>query len=152
MGHIITALYAFYDDWGIISQYMIGWLSPAQTSNLYCIIALIMTVCVLTMCVCYILTPLKWYKTSFLKISVYYLSLSVLAFVIGFWWLYDDYYSGKMVEIDYATSLLIPLEINARDFIHFGINNAIISISFFTIWLILIKFAYKVYNNYKYYG
>jgi len=64
---------------------------------------------------------------------------AVVNFFVGLQWTLSDYYAGKMVEIDAATNQEIPLSIDVSNCLCFGVSNAILSLVFFIIFSILIK-------------
>ena len=62
----------------------------------------------------------------------------IINFIVGWQWVLKDYYDGKMITIDPATNLQMPLNIGESEIIYFGVSNMFISvIAFFVLSFIL---------------
>lgn len=52
----------------------------------------------------------------------------IINFIVGWQWVLKDYYDGKMITIDPATNLQMPLNIGESEIIYFGVSNMFISV------------------------
>lgn len=147
MEQFITALYAFYDDWGFISQYMIGELSPLQPSNKYSTMFYTTLIFIGFLIILYNtrlrdIVPNKSYRKIVL-VSI----TSVFAMLYGMAILYNDYYDGQMVSIDPLTNLMIPLDVDFSCFWDLAWNNLIISLMILVFGLFINHYSIKFVNS-----
>lgn len=63
----------------------------------------------------------------------------IINFIVGWQWVLKDYYDGKMITIDPATNLQIPLNIGESEIIYFGVSNMFISVIAFIVFSFILK-------------
>lgn len=64
---------------------------------------------------------------------------AVINFIVGWQWVLKDYNNDKMVTIDPATNLEMPLNIGESEILCFGISNMFLSIMAFAIFSFILK-------------
>lgn len=63
----------------------------------------------------------------------------IINFIVGWQWVLKDYYDGKMITIDPATNLQMPLNIGESVIIYFGVSNMFISVIAFIVFSFILK-------------
>ena len=63
----------------------------------------------------------------------------IINFIVGCQWVLKDYYDGKMITIDPATNLQMPLNIGESEIIYFGVSNMFISVIAFIVFSFILK-------------
>ncbi|OUP32828.1 hypothetical protein B5F24_13115 [Bacteroides clarus] len=63
----------------------------------------------------------------------------IINFIVGWQWVLKDYYDGKMITIDPATNLQMPLNIGESEIIYFGVSNMFISVIAFIVFSFILK-------------
>ena len=63
----------------------------------------------------------------------------IINFIVGWQWVLKDYYDGKMITIDPATNLQMPLNIGESEIIYFGVSNMYISVIAFIVFSFILK-------------
>lgn len=63
----------------------------------------------------------------------------IINFIVGWQWVLKDYYDGKMITIDLATNLQMPLNIGESEIIYFGVSNMFISVIVFIVFSFILK-------------
>ena len=63
----------------------------------------------------------------------------IINFIVGWQWVLKDYYDGKMITIDPATNLQMPLNIGESEIIYFGVYNMFISVIDFIVFSFILK-------------
>ena len=63
----------------------------------------------------------------------------IINFIVGWQWVLKDYYDGKMITIDPATNLQMPLYIGESEIIYFGVSNMFISVIAFIVFSFILK-------------
>ena len=63
----------------------------------------------------------------------------IINFIVGWQWVLKDYYDGKMITIDPATNLQMPLNIGESEIIYFGVSNIFISVIAFIVFSFILK-------------
>lgn len=63
----------------------------------------------------------------------------IINFIVGWQWVLKDYYDGKMITIDPATNLQVPLNIGESEIIYFGVSNMFISVIAFIVFSFILK-------------
>ena len=63
----------------------------------------------------------------------------IINFIVGWQWVLKDYYDGKMITIDPATNLQMPLNIGESEIIYFGVSNMFISVIVFKVFSFILK-------------
>lgn len=63
----------------------------------------------------------------------------IINFIVGWQWVLKDYYDGKMITIDPATNLQMPLNIGESEIIYFGVSNMFISVIAFIAFSFILK-------------
>ena len=63
----------------------------------------------------------------------------IINFIVGWQWVLKDYYDGKMITIDPATNLQMPLNIGESEIIYFGFSNMFISVIAFIVFSFILK-------------
>lgn len=63
----------------------------------------------------------------------------IINFIVGWQWVLKDYYDGKMITIDPATNLQMPLNIGESEIIYFGVSNRFISVIAFIVFSFILK-------------
>lgn len=63
----------------------------------------------------------------------------IINFIVGWQWVLKDYYDGKMITIDPATNLQMPLNIGESGIIYFGVSNMFISVIAFIVFSFILK-------------
>ena len=155
MEYFITALYAYYDDWGPVSQYMLGETSPYSSSNQF-VSLFITTIIVNIVCiVIYEYLKLRFQRYYNLLLGSLYVIVGSSAFIIGRIWLMGDYYNGLMVIYDQSSTQLKDLNFSSTQFNELGWNNLFISLLTLLIFLTILKTYTKIYlvvkENYRQY-
>ena len=74
-----------------------------------------------------------WGWIIFLVINV------IINFIVVWQWVLKDYYDGKMITIDPATNLQMPLNIGESEIIYFGVSNMFISVIAFIVFSFILK-------------
>ena len=65
----------------------------------------------------------------------------IINFIVGWQWVLKDYYDGKMITIDPATNLQMPLNIGESEIIYFGVSNMFISVIVFIVFSFILKWC-----------
>ena len=78
---------------------------------------------------------------SFAMVLIYYYVVinGIINFIVGWQWVLKDYYDGKMITIDPATNLQMPLNIGESEIIYFGVSNMFISVIVFIVFSFILK-------------
>ena len=63
----------------------------------------------------------------------------IINFIVGWQWVLKDYYDGKMITIDPATNLQMPLNMGESEIIYFGVSNMFISVIAFIVFSFILK-------------
>ena len=63
----------------------------------------------------------------------------IINFIVGWKWFLKDYHDGKMITIDPATNLQMPLNIGESEIIYFGVSNMFISVIAFIVFSFILK-------------
>ena len=63
----------------------------------------------------------------------------IINFIVGWQWVLKDSYDGKMITIDPATNLQMPLNIGESEIIYFGVSNMFISVIAFIVFSFILK-------------
>ena len=63
----------------------------------------------------------------------------IINLIVGWQWVLKDYYDGKMITIDPATNLQMPLNIGESEIIYFGVSNMFISVIAFIVFSFILK-------------
>lgn len=63
----------------------------------------------------------------------------IINFIVGWQWVLKDYYDGKMITIDPATNLQMPLNIGESEIIYLGVSNMFISVIVFIVFSFILK-------------
>lgn len=63
----------------------------------------------------------------------------IINFIVGWQWVLKDYYDGKMITIDPAINLQMPLNIGESEIIYFGVSNMFISVIVFIVFSFILK-------------
>ena len=63
----------------------------------------------------------------------------IINFIVGWQWVLKDYYDGKMITIDPATNLQMPLNIGESEIIYFGVSYMFISVIAFIVFSFILK-------------
>ena len=63
----------------------------------------------------------------------------IINFIVGWQWVLKDYYDGKMITIDPATNMQMPLNIGESEIIYFGVSNMFISVIAFIVFSFILK-------------
>ena len=63
----------------------------------------------------------------------------IINFIVGWQWVLKDYYDGKMITIDPAPNLQMPLNIGESEIIYFGVSNMFISVIAFIVFSFILK-------------
>lgn len=63
----------------------------------------------------------------------------IINFIVGWQWVLKDYYDGKMITIDPATNLQMPLVVGESEIIYFGVSNMFISVIAFIVFSFILK-------------
>lgn len=63
----------------------------------------------------------------------------IINFIVGWQWVLKDHYDGKMITIDPATNLQMPLNIGESEIIYFGVSNMFISVIAFIVFSFILK-------------
>lgn len=63
----------------------------------------------------------------------------IINFIVGWQWVLKDYYDGKMITIDPATNLQMPLKFTESEIIYFGVSNMFISVIAFIVFSFILK-------------
>lgn len=150
MGDIFGSLYCslFENLFGLdLADYLWGLSSPYQTTNMYLGIGLTMTGISLVMVVLYyyIINPAHPRWSSWFGWLVYLVINAVINFFVGWQWTLNHYYAGKMVAPDATTGMEVALNIEPSDCVAFGVANMLLSILFFFVLSMLLK--WKSTNN-----
>lgn len=145
MGDFLGSIYCWFEDFfGIsLADYLWGQSSPLQMENMFIGIGLSMATISIAVAVIfyYIINHPRlnnwWGWGIFLVIN------SIINFFVGWQWVLKDYYAGNMIIINPSTNLEEPLPIQETDILCFGVSDMMISIVFFFIFSMMIKWWSK---------
>lgn len=145
MGEFFGSIYCWFEDFfGIsLADYLWGQSSPLQMENMFIGIGLSMATISIVVAVIfyYIINHPRlnnwWGWGIFLVIN------SIINFFVGWQWVLKDYYAGNMIIINPSTNIEEPLPIQETDILCFGVSDMIISIVFFFIFSMIIKWWSK---------
>ncbi len=141
MGNFFGSLYCLFEDFfGLtLADYMWGVSSPLSPNNSFIGIGITMlAISLITVLTFYYVVGHPrlsnwWGWLIFLGIN------SVINFIVGWQWVLQDKYDGKMITIDPSTGIDIPLNIGESEILCFGVANLILSIFAF----IVLSFIFK---------
>lgn len=141
MGQFFGSIYCWFEDFfGLeLANYMWGVTSPYQGANMFIGIGLWMLGISLCLVVLYYLILdhprlCRWWGWFiFLVVD------GLINFFVGWQRLLSDYYGGKMVYLDSTTDQEVPLNITEANCLAFGVSNLMISIMFFFVFSMMIK-------------
>ena len=145
MGEFFGSIYCWFEDFfGIsLADYLWGQSSPLRMENMFIGIGLSMATISIVVAVIfyYIINHPRlnnwWGWGIFLVIN------SIINFFVGWQWVLKDYYAGNMIIINPSTNIEEPLPIQETDILCFGVSDMIISIVFFFIFSMIIKWWSK---------
>lgn len=142
MGHFLGSIYCWFFEefYGLpLADYLWGISSPYQTGNMYFGIGLSM------MAISLVVTMIFYYIINHPKLNnwwgwgIFLFFNAVVNFFVGWQWVLKDYYAGKLVTINPETNLEEALPIQETDLLCFGVSNMLLSIIFFFIISLIIK-------------
>lgn len=141
MGQFFGSIYCWFNNFfGLeLANYLWGISSPLSTTNSFISIGLTMLVIslVLVLVYYYVINHPRlnnwWGWGIFLGIN------AIINLIVGWQWVLMDFYAGKMVAIDPATNLEVPLNIGNTELLNFGISNMFLSILAFVIFSFIFR-------------
>ena len=136
MGNFFGTIYCWFEDlFGVnLGDYMWGVSSSYSTDNSFIPVGIWMFVISLLMVLIYYYVVNRpalcnwWGWLIFLGIN------AGINFILGWQLVLSDYYEGKMVRLDPASNLEVPLDIDYSNILCFGVANMILSIFAFIIF------------------
>lgn len=141
MGNFFGSIYCWFEQlFGIeLADYLWGVASPLSETNQFIGIGWWMLGISLFMVILYykIVDHPKlatwWGWVLFLAIN------AGINFLVGWQWVLSDYYEGKMVEINPATNMEVPLNITTSEIVSFGVADMFLSIIAFALFSLGVK-------------
>ena len=149
MENFFGTIYCWFEKFfGLeLADYLWGIASPLSETNQFIGIGIWMLGISLFMGILY------YYIIDHPKLNIWWGWLIFLAgnalinFLIGWQWVLSDYYEGKMVEIDPATNMQVPLNIGTSEFLAFGTSNMFLSMIAFFIFSLCLKWGSRNCSN-----
>lgn len=143
MDNFFGSIYCWFESlFGLdLAEYLWGYMSPLSTTNQFISIGLWMLGISLGMAALY------YYALDHPKISAWWGWLiflvfnAIINFIVGWQWVLDDYYAGKMVVLNPETDLTEPINVGMSNMLSFGAANMLLSILAFFIFSMLIKWG-----------
>lgn len=141
MGNFFGVIYCLFERlFGIeLADYLWGIASPLSTTNQFIGIGLWM------LGISFFMVILYYYIVNHPKIATWWGWLiflganALINFFVGWQWVLSDYYEGKMVELDPATNMQVPLNITSSELLSFGVADMILSIFVFILFSLIFK-------------
>lgn len=141
MGNFFGVIYCLFERlFGIeLADYLWGIASPLSTTNQFIGIGLWM------LGISFFMVMLYYYIVNHPKIATWWGWLiflganALINFFVGWQWVLSDYYEGKMVELDPATNMQVPLNITSSELLSFGVADMILSIFVFILFSLILK-------------
>lgn len=141
MGQFFGSIYCLFEDlFGLdLANYLWGISSPESQTNAFIGIGLTMFAISLFFVVLY------YYMLNIPSLCVWWAwaifgAVNVIVnFFVGWQWVLNDYYDGKMVTIDPATNLKTPLNIGESEILCFGVSNMLLSLLAFFLFSLALK-------------
>lgn len=141
MGNFFGVIYCLFERlFGIeLADYLWGIASPLSTTNQFIGIGLWM------LGISFFMVILYYYIVNHPKIATWWGWLiflganALINFFVGWQWVLSDYYEGKMVELDPATNMQVPLNITSSELLSFGVADMILSIFVFILFSLILK-------------
>ena len=141
MGNFFGVIYCLFERlFGIeLADYLWGIASPLYTTNQFIGIGLWM------LGISFFMVILYYYIVNHPKIATWWGWLiflganALINFFVGWQWVLSDYYEGKMVELDPATNMQVPLNITSSELLSFGVADMILSIFVFILFSLILK-------------
>ena len=141
MGNFFGVIYCLFERlFGIeLADYLWGIASPLSTTNQFIGVGLWM------FGISFFMVMLYYYIVNHPKIATWWGWLiflganALINFFVGWQWVLSDYYEGKMVELDPATNMQVPLNITSSELLSFGVADMILSIFVFILFSLILK-------------
>lgn len=141
MGNFFGVIYCLFERlFGIeLADYLWGIASPLSTTNQFIGVGLWM------FGISFFMVMLYYYIVNHPKIATWWGWLiflganALINFFVGWQWVLSDYYEGKMVEVDPATNMQVPLNITSSELLSFGVADMILSIFVFILFSLIFK-------------
>jgi hypothetical protein len=145
MGDFFGSIYCWFEDFfGLeLADYLWGQSSPLSQTNAYIGIGFTMLGVSLAMVLIYYYVLNHPRLNQWWGWGIFLVVNAVINFIVGWQWVLDDYYDGKMITIDPATNLQTPLNIGESEILCFGVSNMFLSILAF----IILSFCFKWWSS-----
>jgi hypothetical protein len=145
MGNFFGSIYCWFEDFfGLeLANYLWGQSSPLSQTNAYIGIGFTMLGVSLAMVLIYYYALNHPRLNQWWGWGIFLVVNAVINFIVGWQWVLDDYYDGKMITIDPATNLQTPLNIGESEILCFGVSNMFLSILAF----IILSFCFKWWSS-----
>ena len=129
MGELFGSIYCWFEEFfGIeLANYLWGQSSPLSQTNSY--IGIGWTMLGISLAIVLIF----YYAINHPRLNhwwgwgIFLMVNALINFIVGWQLVLKDYYGGKMVTIDPATDLQIPLNIGGAEIICFGVSSSVLS-------------------------
>lgn len=136
MGDFFGSIYCIFEDFfGLdLANYMWGQSSPNMTNNEFIPIGLVTMLLALAFVLAfyYVINKPSWNHWWCWLLTM--LTDGIIGFIVGWQWLLNDSYGGKMVDASGN-----DLQISDADIVYFGVTNLVISMVVFFIFSMIFK-------------
>ncbi|MDE5806572.1 MAG: hypothetical protein K2H76_00520 [Muribaculaceae bacterium] len=141
MGNFFGTIYCWFESFfGLeLANYLWGISSPLSETNQFIGVGMWMIGISLFMVILYYYIINHPKLCSWWGWGIFLLVNAVVNFFVGWQWVLSDYYEGKMVTIDPATNMQVPLNIGTSELLSFGVSNMLLSVAAFVFFSVCIK-------------
>ena len=141
MGEFFGSIYCWFEEFfGIeLANYLWGESSLLSQTNSFIGIGWSM------FGICFAMVLIYYYVINHPQLNhwwgwiIFLVINGIINFIVGWQWVLKDYYDGKMITIDPATNLQMPLNIGESEIIYFGVSNMFISVIAFIVFSFILK-------------
>lgn len=141
MGQFFGSIYCLFEDlFGLdLANYLWGLASPESQTNAFISIGLTMFGITLFFVVLYYYIINLPRLCTWWAWSIFGGINALVNLFVGWQWVLNDYYDGKMITIDPATNLKTPLNIGESEILCFGVSNMLLSLLAFFLFSLALK-------------
>ena len=141
MGEFFGSIYCWFEEFfGIeLANYLWGESSPLSQTNSFIGVGWSM------LGISFAMVLIYYYVINHPQLNhwwgwiIFLVVNGIINFIVGWQWVLKDYYDGKMITIDPATNLQMPLNIGESEIIYFGVSNMFISVIAFIVFSFILK-------------
>lgn len=141
MGEFFGSIYCWFEDFfGLeLADYLWGISSPLSETNSFIGIGLTMFGISLAMVLIYYYAVNHPRLNNWWGWGIFLAINAIVNFIVGWQWVLNDYYDGKMVTIDPSSNLQTPLSIGKSELLYFGVSNMLLSVLLYVIFTFIFK-------------